>query len=177
MRHTLTLTAILAAGAAIVLTSCENYDAAEVSGRTGVSHDGNGIVTLHVNTCENSTKHVKVHAGREDLAPDEQNPVIGSYTLDAPRSGSLFVRTHDPFPWSAEQKLALPEDPSHFFIVSSQPEDKGGPRFINPEKYFSSAPVTYDRLMAAPAGAVVTGIDAGLSYFTPEEFDAACPSR
>lgn len=33
-----------------------------------------------------------------------------------------------------------------------------------------------DRLMAAPAGAVVTDNDHDLSYSTPEEFDAACPS-
>lgn len=176
MRHTRTLTVLLAAGSAIALTSCGNHDNTEVSGRTGVSHDGNGILTLHVNTCENSTKHMEVHAGRENLAPDEQNPIIGSYTLDEPRSGSLFVRTHDPFPWSAEQKLALPEDPSHFFIVSAQPENTGGPAFIKPEKHFLTAAVTYDRLMAAPAGAVVTDNDHDLSYSTPEEFDAACPS-
>ncbi|MBB0992692.1 hypothetical protein G6009_15145 [Dietzia sp. SLG510A3-30A2] len=176
MRHTLPLTVLLATGATIVLTSCENYDAAEVSGRTGVSHDGNGNLTLHVNTCENSTTLVEVRAGRENLAPDEQNPIIGSYTLDEPASGSLVVRVQDPSPWSVEQELALPEDRSHFFIVSAQTEDKGGPRFINPEKYFASAPVTYDRLMAAPAGAVATGIDNGLSSVSQEEFDAACPS-
>ncbi|WP_010539719.1 hypothetical protein [Dietzia alimentaria] len=176
MRHTLTLTVLLAAGAAVALTSCANFDDYEVSGRTGVSHDGNGNLTLHVNTCENSTTLVEIHAGRENLATDEQNPVIGSYTLDEPASGSLMVRVQDPSPWSVEQELALPEDPSHFFIVSARTEDKGGPRFINPQKYFASAPVTYDRLMDAPPGAVVTGIDNGLSSVTQEEFDAACPS-
>lgn len=175
MRHKLTLTVLLVAGSATMLTSCGNYDNTELSGRTGVSHDGNGNLSLHVNTCENSTALVDVVAGREGLAGDEINPVIGSYTLDEPATGSLVIRVQDPSPWSVDQQLALPEDPSHFFIISAKPEDTGGPRFIKPEKHFLTAAVTYDGLMAAPAGAVVTGADGNRS--TQEEFDAACPSR
>ncbi|MBB1058610.1 hypothetical protein G6020_14725 [Dietzia sp. B19] len=176
MRHKLTLTVLLAAGSAIVLASYLNYGKTEWSGLTGVSHDGNGNLFLHVNTCENSTRSVDVVAGREDLAPEEQNPVIGSFTLDEPASGSLAIHVQDPSPWSVEHELALPEDPSRFFIVSAQPEDTGGPPFIKPQKHFLTAAVTFDRLMAAPAGAVVSG-GSGLSFHSPEEFDAKCPSR
>ncbi|MFS4490064.1 hypothetical protein [Dietzia kunjamensis] len=177
MQRNLALSALLVTSSAILLTSCGNYINVERSGSIGVSHDGNGNLSLHVNTCEDSTKHVEVVAGREGLAGDETNPVIGSYTLDEPTTGSFVIRVQDPSPWSVEHELDLPEDPSHFFIVSALPEDKGGPAFIRPEKYFSSAAVTYDEFMTAPAGAVVTGIHDGLTFVTQEEFDAACPSE
>lgn len=176
MQRNPALSALLVASSAILLTSCGNYINVELSGHTAVSHDGNGNLSLHVNTCENSTKRVDVVAGREGLAGDEENPVIGSYTLNEPASGSFVIRVQDPSPWSVEHELALPENPSHFFIVSAWPEDKGGPRFIRPEKYFSNAAVTYDSLMAAPAGTVVSGVD-GLSFATEEEFNAVCPSK
>lgn len=177
MQRNLALSALLVASSAIVLTSCGNYVNVEWSGSTGVSHDGNGNLSFYVNTCENSTKRVNIVAGREGLAGDEENPVIGSFTLDEPASGSFVIRVQDPPPWSVDQQLDLPEHPSHFFIVSARPEDKGGPDFIRPGKFFSSAAVTYDSLMAAPAGAVVTGVADGLSYITQEEFDAVCPSE
>lgn len=177
MRHKLTLTVFLVAGSAMVFASCGNYDNTEWSGLTGVSHDGSGNLSFHVNTCENSTTRVDVVAGREGLAPEEENPVVGSYTLDEPARGSLVIRVQDASPWSVDHELALPEDPSRFFIVSARPDDKGGPPFIKPEKHFLNAALTYDGLMAAPAGAVVTGVDNGLSSFTPEEFDAKCPTR
>lgn len=176
MRHKPTLTVLLVASSAIVLTSCANYDAMELSGHTGVSHDGNGNLSLHVNTCENSTTRVDVVAGREGLADDEENPSIGSFTLDAPASGSLVVRVQNPSPWSVDQQLDLPGNFSHFFIVSALTEDNGGPRFINPQKYFSDAALTYDRLMAAPPGTVVIGLNNGLTSVTKEQFDATCPS-
>ena len=177
MQRNSALTTLLVASSAIMLTSCGNYVNVELSGRTGVSHDGNDNLSFHVNTCENSTQRVDIVAGREGLAGDEENPVIGSYTLDEPISGSFVIRDQAPSPWAVDQQLDLPEDPSYFFIVSARPEDKGGPAFIRPEKYFSSAAVTYDELMAAPAGAVVTGIHDGLTSVTQEEFDATCPSE
>lgn len=177
MRHNLTLTVLLVASSAIVLTSCGNYVNVERSGRIAVSHDGNGNLSLHVNTCENSTKHVRVVAGTEGLSRDEENPVIGSYTLNEPTSGSFVIRAQDPSPWSVEHELTLPNNPSHFFIVSAQPEDTGGPAFIRPEKFFSSARVTYDTLMAAPEGALVSDVTNGLSYITQEEFNAVCPGE
>ena len=176
MRHPLILTVLLATGSAIVLTSCGNYVNVELSGRTGVSHDGNGNLSLHVNTCDNSTRRVTVGAGREGLAGDEENPVIGSYSLDEPASGSFAIHIQDPSPWSVEHDLTLPEDPSHFFIVSAWPEDTGGPAVIRPEKFFANAAVTYDGLMAAPPETVVSGVD-GLSFATAEEFNAACPTE
>lgn len=72
MRHTLPLTVLLAAGSAIALSSCGNYLNAKRSGSTGVSHVGNGNLSLHVNTWDNSTKRVNIVAGREDLASDEK---------------------------------------------------------------------------------------------------------
>ncbi len=178
MRHTLTRTVLLATGSTSMLTSCGNYLNIELSGRTGVSHDGNGNLSLHVNTCENSTRHVEVVAGREGLASEEVNPTIGSFVRDEPVSGSFVVRVQDPSPWSVDQELVLPDDRSHFFIVSARPDDDGGPAFIRPEKYFSGAAVTYDDLMTVSSGIIVTGTyDGQLSTVTQELFDATCDNR
>lgn len=178
MRTTVIVRALLIVGAATMLTSCGNYLDVERSGESGVSHDGNGNLSLHVNTCQNSTRHVEVVAGREGLASEEVNPTIGSFVRDEPVSGSFVVRVQDPSPWSVDQELVLPDDPSRFFIVSARPDDDGGPAFIRPEKYFSVAAVTYDDLMTVSPGIIVTGTYEGqLSTVTQELFDATCDNR
>lgn len=162
-------------GAAAALVGCGNYLNVEWNGLVGISHDGRDNLVLHVNTCENATSQVEVHAGREGLETHEPNPVIGSFSRAEPVSGNFAIEAADPAPWTVEQELALPEDPGHFFIATAQPEDSGGQGILWAQKYFSSASSTWEDLMEVAPGEIVTGnSSAGVSIETPESFAAAC---
>lgn len=78
-------------------------------------------------------------------------------------------------PWSVNQELVFTDDPSHFFIAVARPEDKGGPDFIRPQKYFSEASATWEQLIGtAPGMIVIRNYEGELTEVTREEFDATC---
>ena len=72
--------------AALALTGCANVLFPEMIGATGVAVSAQGDPEGVVVVCDDSLDHVGLTGDRTGLKDDEQNPVLGTWTPDAPIS-------------------------------------------------------------------------------------------
>lgn len=70
--------------ACLVLSACGNWVTTEVSGRTAVGVRDDGSAFLLVAPCGAAYDEIHVSGDRQGLDPDEENPQVGSWTLETP---------------------------------------------------------------------------------------------
>lgn len=179
--------ALLLAPVLLALGGCGNYLNVEWNGQSGVSHDADGNLILHVLTCDNSTSRVEVVAGREGLDASDVNPTIGAFTSPEPANGYVEINLANPDPWVVEQELQLPDNPEHYFILSTHLDNPGGPSLLRAERFVSDAALNQAALQELPAGVITTGeqydpnldpdAHAPLETLTAEEFASGCDTR
>lgn len=158
------------------LVACSDYVDVRWNGLVGISHDGHGHVTVHVNTCENSTSTIFVEAIPEKRRDGEKNQVIGRFTSEKPMSGYFEMKVDDPAPWQVSTPLSLPTDPAQTFIFHAEVGDKGGPQWLRPINYFDAVASNGAELFKWAPGKIVVDYDEAHTNgsMTVDEFKAAC---
>lgn len=158
------------------LVACSDYVDVTWNGLVGISHDGQGHITVHVNTCDNSTSAIFIESVPEKRRDGELNKIIGRYTSEQPASGYFEMKIDDPAPWKTEVPLALPQDPTQTFIFHAEPTDLGGPQWLHPKNYFDAVASNGAELFKWSPGKIVVDYDEAHTYgsMTVDDFKSAC---
>lgn len=162
--------------ASLGLSGCGNYVNVEVIGASGFSHDGQGNIVVHVQTCGEPISQLEVAEDREGLVADEPNAVLARYLAPAAQSGHVQINLSDPAPWAEQVPLdaAYPDDRA--LLLNPAPDESGGNGVFARETTIASASATKREIFQQPAGTVlsVSPYDGSMQTWTQAEFDAAC---
>lgn len=175
--RTASVIAVVCASAA-ALTACGNYVNVDVIGAAGFSHDEEGHIIAHVNTCGEEMSELEVASDRIGLAEDEENRVLAKFTAAEPQTGHVQVPLDGPSSgtWAAEAPLdaSYPEDRT--LLLNPAPDDRGGQGPFSKETSFTPASAAKQQILEQPAGTIVSvnPYDGSTDTWSPADFDAAC---
>ena len=173
-QRTRLLAVSIAAG--LGLAGCGNYVNVEVIGASGFSHNEQGEIIAHVQTCGESISQLDIAADRLGLVDDEPNAVLARYFAPEAQSGHIEVNLSDPAPWAEQLPLDDTYPDNRALLLTPTPEDTSGNGIFRPEKSIASASATKREILEQPAGTVlsVSAYDGSVQTWTQAEFDAAC---
>lgn len=173
-QRTRLLAVSIAAG--LGLAGCGNYVNVEVIGASGFSHNEQGEIIAHVQTCGESISQLDIAADRLGLVDDEPNEVLARYFAPEAQSGHVQVNLSDPAPWAEQLPLDATYPDNRALLLTPTPDDAGGNGIFRPEKTIASASATKREILEQPAGTVlsVSAYDGSVQTWTQAEFDAAC---
>lgn len=172
-------TRLLAAGlaaASLGLSGCGNYVNVEVIGASGFSHNEQGEIIAHVQTCGESISQLDIAADRLGLVDDEPNEVLARYFAPEAQSGHVQVNLNDPAPWAEQLPLDATYPDDRALLLNPTPDESGGNGVFARETTIASSSVTKREIFQQPAGTVlsVSAYDGSVQTWTETEFDAAC---
>lgn len=162
--------------ASLGLSGCGNYVNVEVIGASGFSHDGQGNIVVHVQTCGEPISQLDVTADREGLVADEPNEVLARYFAPEAQSGHIQVNLSDPAPWAEQLPLDAAYSDDRALLLNPAPDDTGGNGVFARGTTIASSSATKREIFQQPAGTVlsVSPYDGSMQTWTATEFDAAC---
>ena len=162
--------------ASLGVSGCGNYVNVEVIGASGFSHDGQGNIVVHVQTCGEPISQLDVTADREGLVADEPNAVLARYLAPAAQSGHVHVNVNDPAPWAEQLPLDAAYSDDRALLLNPALDESGGNGVFGRETTIASSSATKREIFQQPAGTVlsVSPYDGSMQTWTVTEFDAAC---
>lgn len=173
-QRTRLLAVSIAAG--LGLAGCGNYVNVEVIGASGFSHNEQGEIIAHVQTCGESISQLDIAADRLGLVDDEPNEVLARYFAPEAQSGHVQINLNHPAPWAEQLPLDATYPDNRALLLTPTPDDAGGNGIFYPEKTIASSSATKREILEQPAGTVlsVSAYDGSVQTWTQAEFDAAC---
>lgn len=117
---------VAASAPLMAVAACGNYiSPQDIHGLIGLSKDVDGGVRVTVNTCDLTLEEVRISGGREDLEPEQENPILGLLRPVEERTGDVAVNLSNPgADWEVEKAVELPDDPDRIFIVMAGVEER-----------------------------------------------------
>ncbi len=109
---------VLAVGAAVALSSCGNLITTEIVGKVGISVDTEGNPVVVVAVCDGYLDQVEISQGREGLAEDETNPLVGTWDAAGQHTGVSELDLAAPgSDWQTRTPVSL--EPGVLYIVTA----------------------------------------------------------
>lgn len=165
-------TAILLALGATGLASCGNLVYVDIEGAAGVSHDGEGNLTVHVMACKNSTQEILVESVKGGAAE-----VRGRFEAPEKAEGYIEVSLSSPESWVETTPLLIPLDPNENLQFDAKTTKPGGPNPVFAYKLYSPVMVTVGELFDYRPGEIVVSYEsysARNRAVSLEEFKSYC---
>lgn len=161
---------------ALGVAGCGNYVNVDIIGASGFSHDAQGNIIAHVQTCGERISELELMADREGLAADEHNEVLARYIAPSSQSGHVQVNLSDPTPWTGQSLLDATYPDDRVLLLNPTLETSERHGVFGREKTFASSSATKREVLEQPAGTVVavSAYDGSMQTWTEQEFDAAC---
>lgn len=158
------------------LTGCGKPIYTEMDGTTGVSHDGQGNITVHVVVCENTVSKIELVGGFYDGPNGTNNPPLGTLESPTPQTGYFTVNLSNPAPWFYSEPPHIPTDPEKLLMPSPVADDRGDRWIFGAVKIVNYTGLKMKDIYAAPPNMVVKSrFESSPEVITPEQFAAKQP--
>ena len=164
---------------ALGVAACGNYINVDVIGASGFSHDAQGNIIAHVQTCEERISELELRANRDGLVAEQHNEVLARYIAPSAQSRHIQVNLSNPTPWTGQPLLDATYPDDRVLLLNPWPDTSDRHGAFGPfgrEKTFASSSATKREVLEQPAGTVVavSAYDGSMQTWTEQEFDAAC---
>jgi hypothetical protein len=158
---------VLLLGSVVALSGCGNLVTTEIVGAVGISVDTEGDPVVVVAVCDGYLDQVAVVQGREGLAEDETNPVVGTWDAAGQLTGVSELDLAAPgSDWQTRTPVSL-ETGEHYIVTARQ---------VDADVQASQVDFFGRDLQGMEPGFVYTGAAPELDEHEAAAFEAAsCP--